>query len=281
MSESDHVPPIAVTVGILTHNSTATLAETIHSVSGCAEVLVCDGNSTDGTRELAVSLGCTLIDQAEEHTDGAGRLVNMTGVREQMVEAAAHDWVLVLDHDELATPELLAEIESITTASRRCGVYDIPRLYVLNGTVIRSAANYPSYQTRLVHRDAIEGYAGIIHDHPVLKAGELMGKLESPELVPLPLLRELWPKWLGYMRLEEVGKLDLSRSEWVDQVLKPEIRMVRWLARRIAVVRRGEPKPHLPLYVELNRIAYELGVVLYTGRRFLGIKRADQSRAWQ
>ncbi|MGH9085209.1 MAG: glycosyltransferase [Acidimicrobiales bacterium] len=273
-------PLIPVTVGILTHNSTGTLAPTILSVRRCAEILVCDGNSTDGTRELATALGCTLIDQGDENTDAMGRLTNMTGVRERMVSAARHDWVFILDHDELATDELLDEIGEVVRRPRTHGAYDVPRKYVVQGRVINDAANYPSYQRRLVHRTAIDGYAGIIHDHPVMKEGESAGRLDAAQLVPQPPLRELWPKWIGYMRLEEVGKLGLSRSEWVDQVLRPELRMLKWLLYRTVIIRVRSSGPFLPLRIELSRLAYEVGVIVYTGRRFLGSRRARLDRVW-
>lgn len=279
--EKGAVDPVPATLGILTFNNRATLEATLRSASNFAEILVCDGGSTDGTREMAASFGCMLINQDKKYLDSMGRLVNMTGLREQMVAAAENDWVFFLDADELATPGLVDEMRQVTVGPRRHGAYQVPRLYVVDGEIIRCASNYPSYQTRLVHRAAISRYAGIIHDHPVLKSGETIGDLHEAELVPQPPLRELWPKWISYMRLEEVGKLGLSRSEWVDEVLRPEYKTIKWLAYRIVKVRRTCQGSRQPMRYELGRIAYEMGVVFYTGRRFLGLGKADSNKAWR
>lgn len=281
MSPDAHSEPLNITVAILTYNSMETIEETIRSVADFDEVLACDGGSTDGTRDRVVELGCVLIDQGDEYTDDEGHLINMTGVREQMLAAAAHDWVFVLDHDEVATAELVAEMRLATAAPRVHGAYEVPRLYVLDGEVIRCAANYPSYQTRLVYRPAVAGYAGIIHDHPVLREGESTGTLREAQLVPQPPLRELWPKWLGYMRLEEVGTQHLSRPEWVQQVLRPERKKLKWLLYRLYKVRRTCNGRRFPLRYELGRMVYEVGVVFYTGRRYLGLGKSDARQAWK
>lgn len=46
-------PKIQATIAILTHNSADTLPHALRSVGEFAETIICDGNSTDETRELA------------------------------------------------------------------------------------------------------------------------------------------------------------------------------------------------------------------------------------
>ena len=273
---------IPVTVGILTYNSSIqTVEATIRSVLGCVEILLCDAHSTDGTRELAESLGCRIIDQAPEFVDASGRLIDEAGVNGQILDAAKHDWVFFLDHDELATPELLDDIRAVISAPPEYGAYEIPRLYSLDGRIIECATNYPSLQIRLVRRDAIEGFRAIIHASVVMKDGQLLGRLAGHQIVPLLPFRELWQKWRGYMRLEEVQQASLSSMEWRTQVLRTRTKAVKWLAWRIYKVRRECDGYRMPLRYELGRIAYEACVIFYTGRRFVGLGRANVNKAWR
>jgi glycosyltransferase involved in cell wall biosynthesis len=274
--------PIPVTVGILTFNSVEVLGAAVESVRGFAEVIVCDGGSSDGTCELALSLGCKLVGQDPSCLDSQGRLTDIAGVRDQVVSLAANDWVLFLDSDELATPGLVEEIgREVARENRAFGAYQVPRLFVLDGTVIHCSMIYPSFQQRLVHRDALLGYRGIVHDVPVLHSIERVGMLKEAQLAPQPQFRELWPKWRSYMRLEEIQKSKLTRVEWKADVLLPEFAMVRWLMYRYIKSLRSCSGQRLPARYEFGRLAYELGVVFYTGRRFLGIRRANLDRAWE
>lgn len=278
----DPTPKIRVTVGILTYTSSIRCVEAaIRSALEFDEIIVCDGGSTDGTRELAESLGCRIIDQASEFIDDRGRLVNEAGVNEQILDVASNDWVFFLDHDELLTGELVAEIRLVTDRPRACGAYSVPRLYTLRGRVITCASVYPRYQTRLVHRDAVLGYRGIVHSPVVLREGEQTERLQRPMLVPQPPQRELWPKWRGYLRLEEASKANLTRSEWADQVLRPQWKQAKWIAFRTFKVWRTCEGTRLPLRYEVSRVIYEIVVIVYTGRRFVGLGRADPNRAWR
>lgn len=271
---------VPVTVGILTFNSVGVVERAIRSVARCDEVIVCDGGSTDGTQELAISHGCRVVEQDPAHLDPQGRLTDIAGVREQVLGLARHAWVFFLDSDELATPQLVQEIAEVVGSSQRFGAYEIPRLYVLDGEVIRCAMTYPSSQVRLVNRSVVSGYHGLVHDVPVLGEAVEVGALEAPQLVPQPPFRDLWRKWRAYMRLEEVKRADLSRSEWSQQVLRPQLRVVRWLAHRYYRSLRSCRGTRLPARYEIGRLAYELGVVVYTGRRFVGVNRVDADRAW-
>lgn len=273
---------VPVTVGILTYTSSIEcVGETLASALDFAEIIICDGGSTDGTRQLAERYGCRIIDQSAEFIDEKGRLVNEAGVNEQILVAASNDWVFFLDHDELATPELVSEIRDVVMQPRQFGAYSIPRLYTLDGTIINQASVYPRFQVRLVHRAAVVGYQGVVHSPVVMRDGEGVGQLENFMLVPQPPQRELWSKWRGYLRLEEANKSTLTRKEWARDVLRPQLRMAKWIAYRTVKVRRTGQGTRLPLRYEVSRMLYELAVIVYTGRRFVGLGRVDAKRAWQ
>ena len=269
------------TAAILSFNSDATIEAAIHSVQDFDEVIICDGGSTDNTRSIATNLGCRLLNQPLEFKDSNNRLLDIGGVREHILKEAANDWVFFLDSDELGTENLRLAIYNLISQEEPPGAAAIPRLFVVDGQTIECAMTYPSYQRRLVRRDAVETYRGSQHDVPVLFAGEEVVNLEEPQLVPMPPLRELWTRWAAYRRREELKHLDLSISEWATRVARPRMRKVWWLAYRLARCRVRCTGTQLPLRYELGRLANDSLYVWYTGRRFLGFRPGAHEDIWR
>lgn len=99
---------IPVSVFIITRNEADRLATAIASVRGWAgEVVVVDSGSTDGTPELAKSLGAKVY-----ANDWHGY-----GPQKRFAEdRCCNHWLLNLDADEEITPELAAEIQALFAA---------------------------------------------------------------------------------------------------------------------------------------------------------------------
>jgi GT2 family glycosyltransferase len=105
-------PPRMVSVTIPTMNSAATLRWTLESVARSAaaisplpvEVVVADSRSSDATLEVARDFGATIVEDA-------GRLL---AARRAAVEATRGDVILVIDSDQVLTPDALQRcVESI------------------------------------------------------------------------------------------------------------------------------------------------------------------------
>ena len=95
---------VPVTVVIATLNEGKRIRTALRSVSWADEVLVADAGSTDGTAEIARSLGATVM------------VVRGTTIGEQRnaaIERARNEWILVLDADEAATPELQNALDQL------------------------------------------------------------------------------------------------------------------------------------------------------------------------
>lgn len=82
------------------------IAECIDSVKQVAdEIIVADSGSTDGTLELVKARGDCRVLQRE--------YVNSADFKNWVIPQATHHWILLLDADERATPELVEEIRRI------------------------------------------------------------------------------------------------------------------------------------------------------------------------
>ncbi len=92
-----------------------------------ADVLVADSGSTDGSLEIARSLGCRVIER-EYRTSG--------DFKNWAIPQAANPWVLILDADERITPELASEISQVLARPQHDG-YRIRRRNHFLGHPIR------------------------------------------------------------------------------------------------------------------------------------------------
>lgn len=89
-----------ISVVINTYNAEKFLQRVLDSVRGFDEVVVCDMESTDHTVEIARRNGCKVV------TFPKGNHVCAEPARTFAIQSAQSKWVLVVDADELVTPEL-------------------------------------------------------------------------------------------------------------------------------------------------------------------------------
>lgn len=130
---------------ILTLNEERNLPGCLASLAGCNDILVLDSGSTDRTAEIARAAGARVLvhpfrnfaDQ-RNHAHAAG--------------AFRHEWVFHLDADELMTPELAAECDTVPPSPEFDGYYSAPRM-MFNGQWLKRCTDFPAWQARFVHRD--------------------------------------------------------------------------------------------------------------------------------
>jgi glycosyltransferase involved in cell wall biosynthesis len=127
---------------LLTYNSEATLAATLSSARKVSdEIFVVDSFSSDGTVELARSLGVTVVEHAFEHY-GAQRNWAIDHL------PISRPWQLHLDADECMDDHLIAAIQALPEAPEHAG-YFLPRYLRFLGRVLRHGGMSPTWHLRL------------------------------------------------------------------------------------------------------------------------------------
>ena len=163
------MPKLSVT--IITKNEAADIEAALASVAWADEIVVVDSHSTDDTAAVA-----------RRHTDrvvvrdwpGYGAQKNYAA------SIAAYDWILSLDADERATPELATEIRARLNGAPREAAFRIPRVTWHLGRWIRTTDWYPDYQLRLYDRRAAEWTGALVHEAVGVRGavGQLRAELQ-------------------------------------------------------------------------------------------------------
>jgi glycosyltransferase involved in cell wall biosynthesis len=162
---------MSLSVVIITKNESANVAACLASVSFATEIVLVDGDSSDGTADIARSHGAVVHTRA----DWPG-----FGVQKNRALALARcDWVLSLDADERVTPALRAEIEA-AMAQDAVRAFRMPRLSSYCGQAIHHAGWYPDFVTRLFRRGEARFSDDVVHERVLVETP--VGTLNSPLL---------------------------------------------------------------------------------------------------
>lgn len=153
-----------ISVVINTYNAETFLQEVIDAVKDFDEVLICDMESTDRTLDITRQNGCRIVTFPKANHKSA------EPARTFAIQSASSDWVLVVDADEIVTPELRdALYRKIQEPDAPQGLY-IPRLNQFMGKTLTCA--YPDYQLRFFIKEGTE-WPPYVHTFP-----KVNGRLE-------------------------------------------------------------------------------------------------------
>lgn len=145
-----------ISVVLNTYNAEQHLREVLESVRDFDEIVVCDMESTDRTREIAREYGAKIVIFPK------GNHKICEPARDTAIHSASNDWVLVVDADEKVPPALREYLyEKINSGFE--GAMAVPRL---NQFLSRPAHGSPDYQLRFF-RQSRATWPPVIHARPV------------------------------------------------------------------------------------------------------------------
>lgn len=148
-----------ISVVINTYNAHQHLERVLDSVQGFDEIVVCDMESTDDTRDIAARRGCRIVTFPKN-----GHTI-VEPARNFAVQSATHPWVLVVDADELVTPELHDLLyREIQRPDCPAGFF-IPRKNLFLGMFVRDF--HPDYILRFFRREGSD-WPPTIHSIPTV-----------------------------------------------------------------------------------------------------------------
>jgi glycosyltransferase involved in cell wall biosynthesis len=217
-------PLIPATVQLLCRNGMPAIETCLASLTRFDEVIVQDGNSTDGTRETALRFpNVRILDQDKNLLNAEGRITDFSAMRNQSIAAAKYDWLLVVDADEAALPEMVDEVAEIV-AKNVPGVYKAFRRFVVDGEPVMHCAGYPAYQIRLFHRSCVDGYQKPVHEKLAVHPNCPVQILRTELPVPMPPAKSLDAKYRRYLDME-VKKLGVMPwGRWLRWVFYRNLR---------------------------------------------------------
>lgn len=142
------VSPVVVPVAavVIAKNEAVNIRRCLDSLTWCAERVVIDDHSSDGTAELAASCGARVVTHP---------FTSFAAQRNWALEQAGvtSEWVLMLDADEVATDAFAQAVaHAVSTAEPDVAGYCLCRKTMLLGKWLKYSDAFPVWIMRLVRR---------------------------------------------------------------------------------------------------------------------------------
>ena len=250
---------IIASVGILTLNSEATLERALESVKDFDQIIVCDGNSTDRTIEIARRYGATIIKQHNGDEPNQS-LKDFAAARNKCLDIARNDWFLYVDSDEAISLKLRQEIGDIVSrAYNQELVYRIPNLIIYKDKEILHSTSYPGYQTRFFNKKSGARFVRPVHERIEFNPAILVGTLKGPWHVYISDedYRESWRDIRNYAAIEVKASKQQTLGQFLYwSVAQKLFRLVKLVLRAGFMYLRFGFRDSLPPKFELQRLSY-------------------------
>jgi glycosyltransferase involved in cell wall biosynthesis len=136
---------IPLSAVVLSHNEAKNLPRCLRALRACAEVVVVDDGSTDGSPDIALDCGARVVSHPfVSFADQRNWAMDCAGLKQA--------WVLHLDADEVMTSAAWEEIRRRLPSMDASAVGFIARKVMLGEQWLRFSADYPVFVPRLLHR---------------------------------------------------------------------------------------------------------------------------------
>jgi len=219
-----------IDVLIITKNEEANIGFCLEALQGWVnKVFVVDSGSTDATREIAESHGAEFI-----HHDWPGFARQKNWALDTLEFESA--WTLIVDADEVITPELRRALEDIASKpvddEIKVGFF-INRLTYFLGKPIRHCGYFPNYHLRFFKTGTGRYEEREVHEHIILDGP--VGRISTPMLHDDRRgLEHYIAKHNRYSTLESQALLrEITSGNNESESMDPAARRRRWAKRTI------------------------------------------------
>ena len=251
---------LPVTVIIPTRNEAENLSRCLASLRRCSEVYIVDSNSSDATVEVARSFGAKVV-----QFDYRGGWPKKRQWALNTLEVAS-PWVLLLDADEVLTPELADEMEAAMRRPEFNGYWVPLRIRFLGRTLRHGDTSFQKlslfrrgmgrFECRLENQDAsmadMEVHEHVIIDGPIAQLRNALSHHNVNSLFRYIEKHNEYSNWEARVLVEqrENGPTNdaLSPSLWGKQAQRR-----RWLKQNFLGL------PGSPVLLFLYKYLWRLG----------------------
>jgi glycosyltransferase involved in cell wall biosynthesis len=262
------MPPVNLSVILITRNEAHNIADCLHSVAFADEWIVVDSASTDGTREMAEGLGAQVVTVADWPGFGAQK--------NRALARAQGRWVLSIDADERVSEALAGSIRRVVAQDTSADVlpqaasdgtlgYELSRLSSFCGQWMRHGDWYPDRVLRLFRREQGRFSDDLVHERLIVqgRVGRLEGELLHQSM---PTLDNAIDKKNRYTAGRALDKLRAGKRGGLAAALSHGV----WAFLRCYVLRRG--------FLD-GRLGFVLAVYVAEGTYYRYLKMGLLARA--
>lgn len=190
---------IRASVTVLTLNNASTIRQCLASLADFSEVIVMDGNSVDGTVEIARSFPNVKVFSQSETLEQNVRVTNFGAMRQRSYDLATDDWVMWVDSDNYLSREAIERIKQIVEENNTTVAHLFRRKIILDDKIIEYAHFYPEYVLCLSTKSS-----GVKWD---------TGKLVHEHLVIPPDARKVYHDEIIYSHWPDYQKM-MAKNNW-------------------------------------------------------------------
>ena len=251
------VLPISVIVPV--RNEARNLARCLRSLTGVGEVYVIDSESTDDTVQIAQSHGAKVV---QFHYAGGWPKKRQWAMDTLPL---AYDWILLLDADEVLTPELIEEIRRAVQNQAVNGYSIRLQMYFLGRVLRHCDASFwklslfrkgrGRFECRLKDQDAsmadIEIHEHVVVDGPTAELSNALVHHNVDSLSRYILKHNAYSNWEARVLLQPEG--DSNSEEVSADLFGTQAQRRRWLKRNLYRM------PGSPVLLFLYRYLVRLG----------------------
>jgi glycosyltransferase involved in cell wall biosynthesis len=255
------VPVLPVSVIVPVRNEARNLPRCLESLAGVGEVYVIDSQSTDDTVEIAQSRGAKVV---QFHYAGG-----WPKKRQWAMDTLpfAYDWILLLDADEVLTPELVEEIRRAVQDPGVNGYSIRLQMYFLGKVLRHCDASFwklslfrkgrGRFECRLKNQDAsmadMEIHEHVVVDGPTAELRNALVHHNVDSLSRYILKHNEYSNWEARVLLKADGDPEDRSEEMSADLFGTQAQRRRWLKRNLYRL------PGSPVLLFLYRYVFRLG----------------------
>ena len=153
---------LTVSTQIARDDSLSTFEKLLKSIEFADEILIFNMERSDQeSQKLFAKYKARVIDVKTP------KIVEV--IRSNQIQEASGDWVLIMDSDEIVTPNLVGEIKAITENLASCAAYAIGRDNFSLGYPLKHGGWERDYVVRLIKKSSFINWPTNIHSTPLVK----------------------------------------------------------------------------------------------------------------